>query len=84
MEAGNKEINHLIRQTKSNFEVSLLNCQGYFKETYDFCFVLTMLNLMTKQVFKVIDEDASAMFVDVVMRSLILTSNRHFLLRVDI
>lgn len=84
MKAGNEEINHLIMQEKSNFEVSLLNCQGNFKESYDFRFVLTMLNLMIKYMFNVINEDTSAMLMDVVMRSLILTSNNHFLLTNDI
>ena len=84
MKAGNEEINHLIMQEKSNFEVSLLNCQGNFKESYDFRFVLTILNLMIKYMLKVINEDTGAILMNVVMRSLILTSNNHFLLTNDI
>ena len=84
MKAGNEEINHLIMQAKSNFEVSLLNCQGNFKESYDFRFVLTILNLMIKYLLKVINEDTGAILMNVVMRSLILTSNNHFLLTNDI
>ena len=84
MKAGNEEINHLIMQEKRNFEVSLLNCQGNFKESYDFRFVLTILNLMIKYMLKVINEDTGAILMNVVMRSLILTSNNHFLLTNDI
>ena len=43
-----------------------------------------MVNLMIKYMFNVINEDTSAMLMDVAMRSLILTSNNHFLLTNDI